>query len=124
MDFKSAVESVLKNNYVNFNGRARRSEFWYFYLFTLILSVVLSIVTFVLGGVPVLGAIIKFVIWVIEVAIFIPSLAVAWRRLHDTGRSGLWYLINFVPLVGTIIFIVFCVQDSQPGDNQYGACPK
>ena len=124
MDFKTAVETVLKKNYANFNGRARRSEFWYYYLFTFVLGIVLSIITTILGGVPVLGTILKIVIWLIDIALIIPGIAVGFRRLHDTGKSGLWILINFVPLVGSIIYIVFCVQDSQPGENQYGACPK
>lgn len=124
MDFKTAVESVLKKNYANFNGRARRSEFWYYYLFTFVLGIVLSIIGTILGGIPVLGTIIRIVVWLIDIALIIPGIAVGFRRLHDTGKSGLWILINFVPLVGSIIYIVLCVQDSQPGDNQYGACPK
>ena len=124
MDFKTAVESVLKNNYANFNGRARRSEFWYYYLFTFALGVVLSIISGVLGGVAVLGTIIKIVVWLIDVALIIPGIAVGFRRLHDTGKSGLFILVNFIPLVGSIIYIVLCVQDSQPGENQYGPNPK
>ena len=57
-------------------------------------------------------------------AVFIPGFAVAVRRLHDTGKSGWWLLILLVPLLGVIVFLVFMVQDSQPGENQYGANPK
>ena len=58
------------------------------------------------------------------VALFLPSLAVSIRRLHDTGRSGWWLLINFIPLIGLIVFLVFAAQDSEPGDNRYGAKPQ
>ena len=124
MDFKSAVESVLKKNYANFNGRARRSEYWYFVLFNLIVGIVCSLITGILGGIPVLGAILKLASGLISLALLVPSLAVVFRRLHDIGKSGWWILISLIPLVGSIILIIFEATDSQPGDNQYGACPK
>ncbi len=124
MDLKTAVTSVLKSNYANFNGRARRSEYWYYWLFMMIVDIIFSVLSAVLGGVPVLGVLLKIVTFVVAVAVFIPGLAVSFRRLHDTGRSAWWLFISLIPLVGTIILIVLFVQDSQPGENKYGPCPK
>lgn len=113
---------VLKN-YAGFSGRARRKEYWYFVLFNLIISVVLGIVDGVTGsvnaetGMGLLGSI-------YTLAVLIPAIAVSVRRLHDTGRTGWWLLISLVPLVGFIVLIVFLVQGSTPGENEYGANPK
>ena len=124
MDFKTAVTSVLKTNYANFNGRARRSEYWYYTLFTIIVELVLTVIQKLTSGVPVVGMIVNILIVIIGLALFIPGVALCFRRLHDTGRSGIWILIGLIPLIGEIILIVFFVQDSQPGDNKYGANPK
>ncbi|EKE69869.1 DUF805 domain-containing protein [Gallaecimonas xiamenensis] len=107
--------AVLKQ-YANFNGRARRQEYWMFFLFNMIVAFVLGFV-FGLIGLPFLGMIYC-------VAVLVPSIAVATRRLHDTGRSGWWQLISLVPLVGVFILIYFLVQDSQEGSNAYGPNPK
>jgi len=110
---------VLKK-YAVFNGRARRAEYWWFFLFSVIISIVLSVIDgFITGpqGIGILGLI-------YSLAVLIPSIAVGIRRLHDTGRSGWWLLISFVPLIGAIVLIVFFVLDSQPGENQYGPNPK
>ncbi|MCB1125969.1 MAG: DUF805 domain-containing protein [Verrucomicrobiae bacterium] len=104
-------------NYVGFSGRARRTEYWMFVLFNLIAAIVLGIADAVLGTGGLLGA-------VYALAVFLPGLAVAIRRLHDTSRSGWWILIGFVPIVGIIVLLVFAVQDSTPGSNEYGPCPK
>jgi uncharacterized membrane protein YhaH (DUF805 family) len=114
--------AVLKK-YAEFKGRARRSEYWYFVLFNVIISIVLAIVDRVIGthsaetGFGVLGGL-------YALAVLIPGIAVGVRRLHDTNRSGWWLLIGLIPCIGLIVLIVFTVQDSQPGDNQYGANPK
>ena len=108
--------SVLKK-YVEFTGRATRTEYWMFALFSVIVSVVLSIVDGVLGTTGVLAGL-------YALAVFLPSLGVLIRRLHDTDRSGWWFLITLVPLVGFIVLIVFLVQDSQPATNRYGPSPK
>lgn len=107
--------NVLKN-YANFNGRARRKEYWMFVLFNIIISVILSVVQLAIPFVVVITIL-------YSLFILIPSIAVIVRRLHDTGRSGAWFLISFVPLVGSIILLVFMCEDSH-GDNGYGANPK
>ncbi len=113
---------VLKK-YAVFDGRARRKEYWFFVLFNVIISIVLSVVDSAIGfstdagNVGVLGGI-------YSLAVLIPSIAVTVRRLHDTERSGWWFLIAFVPLVGWIILLVFTLFDGTPGPNKYGADPK
>ena len=96
--------------YTDFNGRSRRSEYWWFCLFNMIVSTVITMV------IPNLA-------WIWTVATLIPTLALCIRRLHDVGRSGWWYLILFVPLVGAILLIVWFCSDSGP-DNQWGPNPK
>jgi uncharacterized membrane protein YhaH (DUF805 family) len=110
---------VLKN-YAGFSGRARRTEFWMWGLFNLIINAVLVVLGLVTGA----DTLFTGLSVVYALAIIIPNLAVAVRRLHDTGRSGWWILIGLVPFVGIIILIVFAVQDSQPGPNLYGPNPK
>lgn len=107
---------ALKKKYADFTGRARRTEYWMFVLFSLIVAVGIGVVDGLITG-GMLGII-------YALAMLIPSLAVAVRRLHDTNRSGWWVLVSLVPFVGFLILIYFLVLDSQPGDNEYGPNPK
>jgi uncharacterized membrane protein YhaH (DUF805 family) len=109
-------------NYANFQGRARRKAFWMFVLFNIIALVVLGLIQGALGlsgesGYGILTGL-------YSLAVLLPALSLAVRRLHDTGRSGWWLLIGLLPLVGEIILIVFYALDGQPGENQYGPNPK
>jgi uncharacterized membrane protein YhaH (DUF805 family) len=113
---------VLKK-YAVFNGRARRKEYWMFFLFNVIISIVLLIVDGIIGTSAVPGAL-GLLGGLYALALLIPGIAVAVRRLHDTGRSGWWILIGLVPFVGGIVLIVFLVQDGTPGENQFGKNPK
>ena len=108
--------AVLKK-YADFSGRARRREYWTFALINFLISMGL-------GAVGMFSNIVAVLSWLYVVGVLIPGLAVAWRRLHDTGRSGWWILIAFIPLIGAIVLLVFLFQDSAPGDNQYGPNPK
>jgi uncharacterized membrane protein YhaH (DUF805 family) len=108
--------------YVDFSGRARRKEYWFFVLFNIIITIVLTIVDMMIGtggggGIGILAGI-------YSLAVLLPGIAVTVRRLHDTGRSGWWILIVLVPLVGTIVLLIFMVMDSQPAPNAYGPSPK
>jgi uncharacterized membrane protein YhaH (DUF805 family) len=108
--------------YVDFSGRARRAEYWFFALVNLLISIGLSIIDSILGlggsgSVGILSGL-------YGLAVLLPSLAVACRRLHDTNRSGWWILIALIPIIGVIVLIIFAVQDSDPGTNQYGPNPK
>ena len=122
MTFAEAVETCLVKKFVSFSGRARRSEYWYFTLFSLIVSMAASIIGGMLfvhheGDVNLLSSLLSLVL-------FLPGLGVAIRRLHDIGKSAWWYLIIFVPMIGWIILLVFMCKDSFPGPNQYGPSPK
>jgi uncharacterized membrane protein YhaH (DUF805 family) len=115
------VEALKK--YAVFSGRSRRKEYWFFVLFNVLASIVLAAIDGATGsfnpetGMGTLGTI-------YALAVLLPSLAVSVRRLHDTGRSGWWLLIGLVPVIGAIVLLVFMVQDSKPGENQFGANPK
>ena len=110
--------------YAVFSGRARRSEYWYFTLFSCLIVFALAAaglyIARLTGSQPTLAVHLAdfFLLFV-----FLPSLAVSVRRLHDIGMTGWWVLLNFVPLGGLVLLVLFC-QDSQSGDNAYGPNPK
>lgn len=119
-DFTEAVKTCF-SKYVDFSGRARRSEYWYWTLFTFVASLVLGFVGNLLFGRPETG--VNALQSLFSLAALLPGLAVLFRRLHDIGKSGIWALIAFVPLVGWIVLLVFCCTDSV-GNNEYGVSPK
>ncbi len=101
--------------YADFTGRARRTEYWMFTLFYLIFFLVTVGIDMALGT--------TFIAAIFSLGLLLPSLAIGARRLHDTGRSGWWQLLYFIPLIGAIVLLVFFCQDSQD-ENDYGANPK
>ena len=103
-------------HYVDFNGRAPRAEFWYFVLFNLLISIAVTVVGRLVGF-DQLGSLYSLLV-------LLPTLAVSVRRLQDIGKSGWFILVALIPLVGALFLIYLYVQDSQPGENQYGANPK
>ena len=109
------LEAVKK--YATFSGRARRKEYWMYILFNAIFAIVATIVDSIIGTSGIIAGI-------YELAFLIPTLAVGVRRLHDLGKSGFWYFISLVPVIGGIWFIVLMCLDGQPGENQYGSNPK
>jgi len=123
---------VLKDNYVNFNGRARRKEFWMFQLFLIIITGICTILDNVLGTVVVIdgspfGRIVLPYGWLYflcGIFHFLPSLSVLVRRLHDVGKSGWWFLIGYVPLIGIIWLLYLLCKDGDHGENRYGNNPK
>ena len=140
MTFGESINVCLRKKYASFSGRATRSEFWWFTLFIAIVNFVINFVgtiatgaslaaTFnpdslselgggLLGSVGVIiFAIIGIIVWLY---FLLPSLSVTVRRLHDTGRSGWWWWISLIPLVGPIILFVFMLLASEPNDNEYG----
>ena len=119
MSFQDAVKICL-NKYVDFTGRARRSEYWWFFLFNVLVSIVASIIDAIIGTRSGNFGVVE---GIASLALLLPTLAVGARRLHDTSRSGWWLLIGLIPCIGTIVLIVFFVQDSHP-DNPYGPSPK
>ena len=109
-----SVRSVLIINYSNFSGRASRSEFWWFYLVTGILGFVTGLIDLVLFGSELTDP--NWFTWILQVAIFLPFLAVGVRRIHDHGKSG-WFIL--VPFYNLYLLIV----EGQSNNNQYGTIP-
>jgi uncharacterized membrane protein YhaH (DUF805 family) len=106
MTFSDAIQTCF-SKYVNFNGTASRSEFWWWVLFCFLASIVLGFVNHKVSA-------------LFSLATLLPSLAVTARRLHDTDRSGWWQLIGLVPVIGWIVLVVFCVQESNSA-SRYAA---
>ena len=102
--FMPAIEQ-----YANFNGKESRQSYWMFYLFYIVVLIALNIVESIIGG-----------MWLSSLymlAMFVPSISMGARRLHDTGRSGWWQLIALIPLIGIIVLIVFLAQESKATEN-------
>ena len=123
---------VMRDNYANFKGRARRKEYWmYTLIFTVLLIALMTIMFSVLSfsdetGIetgPGVYLTVSLVI-VFLFAHFIPTIALTVRRLHDTGKSGWWYLIVLVPYLGNFVIFIFTLIDGDRGDNKYGSNPK
>ena len=119
MGFAEAVKSAF-SNYASFSGRSARSAFWWWQLFNLIAGVVTLIIDSSIFG---FGSGYTPINWVYSIAVLLPSLAVAARRLHDIDRSGWWILLVLIPLVGIIILIIWWCKQSQPGTNRFGPNP-
>ena len=118
MTFGEAISSGFQN-YVNFTGRAARSEFWYWVLFNLIVGIVTGVIDYI--AFP--GAAVSPLNSLANLALLLPNLAVAARRLHDTDRSGWFLLLAFIPLIGIIILIVWWCQRGTAGPNRFGLDP-
>ncbi|MGA8211677.1 MAG: DUF805 domain-containing protein [Nocardioidaceae bacterium] len=114
MSFTEAVSSCFRQ-YAGFSGRARRSEFWYFALFLLLLNIVMTLLD------PTAN---DSLVSLVGLLLLVPTIAVTVRRLHDTNRTGWWVLVGLVPLAGFIVLLVFEVLDSTPGPNRFGPSPK
>tara|TARA_B100001989_G_scaffold134802_1_gene95459 strand:- start:252 stop:653 length:402 start_codon:yes stop_codon:yes gene_type:complete len=126
---------VMRDNYANFSGRARRKEYWMFTLFFFLITVVIyflfALLAFFMAGdlinlmniewVPV---VLGFSIIIYFLIHLIPSIAVTVRRLHDTGKSGWLYLLTIIPYIGSLIIFIFTVIEGDKGDNKYGPDPK
>ena len=104
------------NKYAVFSGRARRQEYWMFFLFNFIIISILWVVGRFVDS--------QIIGMLYDLAVLIPSIAVLVRRLHDTGRSGWWWFIALIPLIGWIVLLLYMLEDGNPGQNQYGANPK
>lgn len=116
---EDVLEWYLKpfKQYIDFEGRARRKEYWVFTVGNILVSILL-------GGGGVFGYGSDILSGLFSLFILIPGLAVAVRRLHDTGRSGFWLFILLIPLIGLFVIIYFLVSDSESGSNAYGPNPK
>jgi uncharacterized membrane protein YhaH (DUF805 family) len=114
---------VALKKYAVFAGRARRKEFWFFVLVNTLIAIALAVIDMLTGtfdedvGLGLLSGL-------YAVAMIVPSIAVTVRRLHDTDRSGWWYLLVFVPVIGGLVILVFMCLDGTPGSNRFGPNPK
>lgn len=119
--FGEAVNKAVAQNYCNFNGRASRSEYWWYVLFTAILGMVIGFIHAIFGaGTSATSAIQG----VVSLALLLPGLGLCVRRLHDISKSGWWIFIALIPLVGAILLLVWFCKPSDPGSNEYGPEPN
>jgi len=116
MSFQDAIKSVF-SKYATFTGRARRSEFWYFYLFVVLINIITNSLDRMLFENAILNSL-------AALALVLPQLAVGARRLHDTGKSGFRQFWLLLPIIGWIMLIVWWAQDGTPGANEHGENPK
>ena len=115
--------NAIQNNYTNFSGRARRSEYWYFILFYYIISILAVVLDNLLGlAMEMIGY--GLITFLVALAHIIPSFALTVRRLHDVGKSGWFIFISFIPLIGTIWLLVLHCTEGDQEENKYGANPK
>ena len=123
--FHTYYLDVVKNRYADFEGRARRREYWMFALFNVVVAVGFVAVAGVLGLVSeILAGLFFLLYYLYALAVLVPSLAFTVRRLHDTGRSGWWVLVSVVPFVGGFVLLYFMVVEGDAGPNAYGPDPK
>lgn len=125
MNPAQAIASVLRQ-YATFSGRARRSEYWWWALASGAAITLAGLMDRALGTTladSTAGSVgwVAVAVWLV---LLVPSLAVLFRRLHDTGRSGWWWLMSLLCLVGAMVVLIFCLLDSEPGSNEYGPSPK
>ena len=121
MSFGESVKTCFQK-YVTFKGRARRSEYWWFCLLNFIAGIVTVVLDYQMGTINIelgLGALSGLY----SLIVFLPGLAVSVRRLHDTGHSGWYYLLTFIPILGALFLLYFFVSDSAPEENRYGKSP-
>ena len=118
------IKSVLVDKYASISGRANRTEFWVWQLFNLVLNIVLGVLSLALSsigeGAVYVGGVLSVIV---ALALIIPNICVAVRRLHDTGRGGGWWFIIFVPLVGAIWFLVLMLLPGESQSNRFGEVP-
>lgn len=107
---------ALSTDYADFKDRARRKEYWMFVLFNMLAGLVISIIASLTN--------LTFLPSIYLLATFIPTFSIIWRRLHDIGKSGAWFLISFIPIIGWIWILVLVCLEGTPGANQYGPNPK
>ncbi len=114
MSFTEAIQSGF-DHYTKFDGRASRPAFWWWFLFQILVLVAAQILSSIIGS--------MIIYYLAALALILPGISVAIRRLHDTGRSGWWILIGIIPLIGAIVLLIFYLEKSNPGDNEYGPEP-
>ena len=120
-EFIENFKDIITNKYAQFNGRANKTEFWQYILVYFLISIALSLLMSIFINVGMLRMLFTLINAIVMLALLVPSLAVSVRRMHDIGKAGGWVLINLIPLIGLIWFIVLAVQDSKPGTNRFNS---
>lgn len=115
MNLINAAKSVILEHYIDFNGRASKAEYWWFFLFNFLVGIAAMVIDKILSTDELFNAL-------VTLALFLPGLAVFVRRMHDTGRSGWWILLSLT-IIGIIPLIIWLVQDGDKNMNQYGSVP-
>ena len=115
MTFGEAVRSGF-DHYVKFDGRASRPAFWWWFLFGILVGIGATIIDAIIGSFGVVSGL-------AGLALLLPNLSVAIRRLHDTDHTGWWVLIGLIPIIGFIVLLIFYLRQSDPGENRYGPPP-
>ncbi len=115
MSFPEAIGSGF-SRYVDFSGRSSRSEYWWWVLFVFMAGILIILLGNLIGASASLY-------WLFQLAVFVPGLAVAVRRLHDKDKSGWWMLIVLIPIIGGIILLIWMVERGDPHENRYGPNP-
>ncbi|WP_286828716.1 MULTISPECIES: DUF805 domain-containing protein [Kordiimonas] len=117
MGFGSAVATAFKK-YATFSGRASRSEYWWFFLFYILAFMAASFIDVAMGNVEsgIMG-------WIVLLILFLPTIAISVRRLHDINMSGWWYLVFLVPIVGIFFMVFWFTKKGDEGDNRFGSDP-
>ena len=122
MDIIGNYKNVLTKKYAPFTGRAGRSEFWLYVLVNFVITMVLYILTIV--GVATessaLALVANILLIVYALATLVPTIAVGVRRLHDIGKEGVWFCVNFIPFVGGIWYLYLCAQEGERTENRFG----
>jgi uncharacterized membrane protein YhaH (DUF805 family) len=113
--FSEAIKSGF-DHYVTFSGRASRAAYWWWFLFVILVEIAANIIDAIFGSYPLF-------IGIVGLGLLLPGLSVSIRRLHDTNRTGWWVLISIIPIIGFIVLLIFYLQQSDPGDNDYGPPP-
>ena len=121
--FSEAFPRVMKK-FATFSGRASRPEFWYFWLTCFLVNFIFNVIVQLVGPESAASNIVAIVQGLFGLAIIIPHIAVVVRRLHDTNRTGWWFLIVFIPLIGAIILLLWLASAPTPGTNMYGPQPR
>jgi uncharacterized membrane protein YhaH (DUF805 family) len=115
MTFSEAIKSGF-DHYVTFTGRAGRPAYWWWFLFAVLVAIAANIIDAALGSFGVISGI-------AGLALLLPGLSVAIRRLHDTDHSGWWILIGLIPIIGFIVLLIFYLREGDPGENRFGPPP-
>ena len=112
-------KDIITNKYAQFTGRANKAEFWQYVLVFIVISASFSVLMSLFGGVKILRMIVMLLNVIVSLALLVPSIAVSVRRMHDIGKSGKWVLINLIPIIGSIWFLVLAIKESESGTNEF-----